>query len=94
MSQCPAKNVVLNTTWFVTHALTGDGCRSMSYCCEHMFMINITHCLVYTGLCSAKLGGVHDAGRGGRATGALDGQQVFRRQGEGKGGEGGKDAGG
>jgi len=57
-------------------------------------MINITHCLVYTGLCSAKLGGVHDAGRGGRATGALDGQQVFRRQGEGKGGEGGKDAGG
>jgi len=49
-------------------------------------MINITHCLVYTGLCSAKLGGVHDAGRGGRATGALDGQQVFRRQGEGKGG--------
>jgi len=49
---------------------------------------------VYTGLCSAKLGGVHDAGRGGRATGALDGQQVFRRQGEGKGGGGGKGCGG
>ena len=38
--------IVVNTTWFMTHALTGGGC--MSYCCEHMFMMNITHYLMHT----------------------------------------------
>ncbi len=52
------KMVVLNTNRFMTHALTDNGCRSLSFQCEHMFLMKqylnyfqLFDCLIYTRLC-------------------------------------------